>query len=316
MHIYVNATTDTASKNTLLGVAGEDAFFFATEKTSFDDHLRALSQSEVVFGSLTPGELTSAGRLEWLQLDSVGLDSLDSNTRWPDRRPIQVTNLGHFGCDAVADTALAGILAVTRGVGQLSLLNERRTWRSDGFRSGLRLLGSAQVLLVGYGAIARAVETRLKGFGCTNIIHIRRSPATGEPSLADLTSLLPASDLVISSLPSTPETRNLFDGRRLTAFKPGSYFINVGRGDALDEGALAEALKSGRLAGAVLDVTLDEPLQPASPMWDIPNLLLTQHTAGGATHELVAKAETFTENLRRYRLGTPLMHQVDLARGY
>ncbi len=316
MHIYVNAATDTTSRSALLSVAGQDSFFFGSQETNTEESLSALSRSEVVYGSLTREELTSAGDLEWLQLDSVGLDSLDSDTPWPGRRAIQLTNLGHLGCDAVADTALAGILALTRGIYDLTVLKERLEWRSGTFRSSLRLLAPAQVLLVGYGAIGQAVKTRLEGFGCTDIIHIRRSPMAGEASLADLASLLPASDLVISSLPSTSETRGLFNERCLLAFRPGSYFVNVGRGDVLDERALVQAVKSGHLAGAVLDVTLDEPLQRASPMWGIPNLLLTQHTAGGATRELVSKAELFTENLGRYRVGLPLLHRVDLSRGY
>lgn len=315
MHIYVNAACDSASSDTIRSAAGQDTVFFATDKTGTDEALVALSRSSVVYGSLTPGELAFAHDLEWLQLDSVGIDDLDPDAPWPGRSGFQVTNLGHLGCDAVADTTLAGVLALARGIQELTLLKERRQWRSGAFRSGLRLLASAQVLLVGYGAIGHAIEARLKGFGCTDIVHVRRSASTGA-SLADLASLLPASDLVISCLPSTPQTRGLFDERCLSAFRPGSYFVNVGRGDVLDEQALGRALTSGRLAGALLDVTREEPLPPSSPLWESPRVLLTQHTAGGSADEQVLKAELFAENLRRRRDDRPLLHQVDLLRGY
>lgn len=317
MQIYVNAATDTTSRSTLSSVVGdEDTLYFADQAANTEDALRALSRSEVVYGSLTRDELTSSGKLRWLQLDSVGLDGLEAEMLLLGRKNTQITNLGHLGCNAVADTVLAGILALTRGLNELTLLNERLEWRSSTFRSSLHLLASAQVLLVGYGAIGRAVRTRLEGFGCTSIVPVRRSPGVGEASLTDLASLLPVSDLVISSLPSTLATRAIFDEKCLLTFRRGSYFVNVGRGDVVDEWALAQAVKSGHLAGAVLDVTLDEPLQRSSPMRGIPNLLLTQHTAGGASDEFVSKAELFVENLRRYKTGLPLLHGINLSRGY
>lgn len=315
MHIFVNAACDKAARATVLSAAGHDDVFFATDETSTEEALGALSGSSVVYGSLTPEELTRAHDLEWLQLDSVGIDDLEPDMRWPGPDTPQITNLGHFGCDAVADTTLAGLLALTRGIQELALLKERREWRPRTFRSSLHLLASAKVLLVGYGAIGRAIELRLEGFGCRDIIHVRRSPSAG-PSLTGLASLLPASDVVISCLPSTSETRGLFDERCLSAFRRGSYFVNVGRGDVLDEDALVEAITSGRLAGAMLDVTLDEPLQPGSPLWTSPHVLLTQHTAGGSADEQIQKAELFADNLRRHREGSPLLHRVDLIRGY
>lgn len=315
MHIYVNAACDNASEDAVLSAAGQATVFFATDETSTEEAHGALYRSSVVYGSLSPEELASAHDLEWLQLDSVGIDDLDPYTPWPGRGTPQITNLGHLGCDAVADTTLAGVLALTRGIQELALLKERREWRSRAFRSNLHLLASAQVLLVGYGAIGQAIEARLEGFGCKEINHIRRSPLVGA-SLADLASLLPGSDLVISCLPSTSGTRGLFDERCLSAFKRGSYFVNVGRGDVLDEDALAQAITSGQLAGAVLDVTREEPLQQVSPLWDSPHVLLTQHTAGGFAEEQVLKAELFAENLRRHQGGLPLLYRVDLLRGY
>ncbi len=125
-----------------------------------------------------------------------------------------------------------------------------------------------------------------------------------------------SADVVVGAAPDTPETRDVFNRRRIGLIRPDAILVNVGRGSLVDEEALAVALHAGRIGGAVLDVTREEPLSPDHALWSCPNLILTQHTGGGTADEIDRKIEWFAENLARYRRGEPLRGVVDLSRGY
>ena len=133
-----------------------------------------------------------------------------------------------------------------------------------------------------------------------------------------LAEVLAETDLLIMSLPGTPETCHLMNEEMFAAINPGAYLVNVGRGSVIDEHALIEALNAGKLAGAALDVLETEPPLQDSPLWDMPNLILTPHVAGNLTMEHTRKLNTemFCEDLARYAKGEPLLHRVDRRRGY
>jgi phosphoglycerate dehydrogenase-like enzyme len=265
---------------------------------------------EVVFGNPDPGIVAGNAALRWLQLESVGFGEYTSLDWTRPGGTVQVTNLAGFFADPVAESALAGILALYRGIDRLVRLQDRAEWQGEAIRPTLRRLSGARVVLFGFGAINRRLADLLVPFGCT-ITTLARG-WTSE-SLAEALS---GADIIVSTVPATPETADVFDTSRLAQMPQGAILCNFGRGSAVDEAALESALRSGHLGGAVIDVTREEPLAPDHPFWTCPNLLLTQHSGGGTSDEIDRKIDHFLANLALYRAGRPLVGRVDFARGY
>lgn len=183
-------------------------------------------------------------------------------------------------------------------------------WNGDPLRTKLTTLLGATIVLIGRGDINRRVAELLAPFAC----HIT---AFGRGfSLPRLESAISSADVVICCVPHSPETRGLFDAKLFGKLKPGALFVNFGRGSLIGEAALADALEAGKLGGAVIDVTQDEPLGADHRFWAAPNLLLTQHTGGGTGDEIDRKIDVLLDNLGRYRRREPLHHQIDFNRGY
>jgi phosphoglycerate dehydrogenase-like enzyme len=177
-----------------------------------------------------------------------------------------------------------------------------------------REVSGSSWLVVGVGAIGTAVAERARAFGCT-VIGIRRNPDGTEPvdeMLApdQMTSALPRADVVVLTLPGTDETRNLVDDDFLAAMRPDAVLVNVARGSIVDEAALIRALDAGRPDFAILDVVSEEPLPPEHPLWSHPKVVVTPHTSSGGHGRFARGADLFAENLRRYRAGEPLLHEV------
>jgi phosphoglycerate dehydrogenase-like enzyme len=169
-------------------------------------------------------------------------------------------------------------------------------------------------LVIGVGAIGSAVAERARGFGCT-VLGIRRTPDGTEPvdemhPPDALATLLPRADVVVLTLPATDDTRHLVDDGFLAAMRHDAVLVNVARGSIVDEAALLRALDGERLDFAVLDVVSEEPLPPESPLWDHPKVGVTPHTSSGGHGRFARGADLFAENLRRYRAGEPLLHEV------
>ena len=264
----------------------------------------------VIFGNPEPDVVTANRALRWIQLESVGFGEY-ADLDWS--RPggtVQVTNLAGFFADPVAETALAGILAIGRGIDRLATLKQRAEWVGDPLREDFRLLKGKSVFLFGYGAINRRLAELMSPFDC-RMTHL----ASGWTDDA-LDRALSEADIVVATVPDLPATRNVFDHKRLARMKPGAIFCNFGRGSLVDEDALAEALEAGLLGGSVIDVTKDEPLPSDHRLWRCPNTIIAQHSGGGTTDELDRKIDVFIANLARYRAGSPLAGLVDFAKGY
>lgn len=265
---------------------------------------------EVAFGNVPAGWLAQGPALRWVQLESVGFGEyrgLDWSTLG---RAVTLTNIAGLFAEPVAETALAGILALYRGLDRLVRLQSAGSWEGDPMRRSLRTLAGARVVLFGRGAINRRLAELLRPFGCA-VEDFGRGWAAER-----LDRALSAADVVVSAVPETDDTLGVFDAARLSLLKPTALFVNLGRGSVVAEAALAERLRDGRLAGAVLDVTAQEPLPPSHELWRCPNLILTQHTGGGTEDEIDRKIEIFADNLTRYRAGAPLVGVVDFEKGY
>jgi phosphoglycerate dehydrogenase-like enzyme len=207
---------------------------------------------------------------------------------------------------AVAEHAMSLILAMSR---QLHVARDNQVkhhWRGMISDIGKREdeLGGKTLLIVGLGRIGSHLAGLAKAFGM-RVIGTKRDPGAGGENADDVFSngrlheVLPLADFVVLTCPLTPQTENLINAAAFAAMKPSAYLINVARGKVVDEPALLDALKTGRIAGAGLDCTVEEPLPATSPLWDIPNALITPHTAGETRRYEDNVIDLLLENLDR-----------------
>lgn len=317
MSIYVGVTLTEAEQRHLAEAVRNTSPGAEMRLVHSTDGRDAFARCDLAFGRFPLEWLAGPHALRWVQLDSVGFDDLLPYADAFAAARVVVTNLHGFFADPVAETIVAGLLGLYRGLPQLLAAQGQRRWQKMEVRPQLRLLRGANVLLAGYGSIGRRVEELLRPYECTV-----RALASGRAAGGDLLDeagfdeALASADVIISTLPETPRTRAFFDRRRFERMRASAVFANVGRGGVVDESALADALRARRLAGAVIDVTVREPLPESDPLWDCPNVVLTQHTAGGTHDEMARKIDAFADNLRRFRANEPLRGVVDFTRGY
>jgi phosphoglycerate dehydrogenase-like enzyme len=256
-------------------------------------------------------------RLRWMQSNSVGVDYILS--AGDDLAGVTLTCARGVYDDEMAEHALALLLALVRGLP--GFVDQQRTgvWR----RGPLRTLRGMRGLILGWGGVGCAAAGLLAGAGA-RVEGARRGlprPETdsrGFPVWTPLTwrERLPEMDFLLLALPLTAETRRLVGAAELARLREGALVVNVGRGGTLDDDALLEAVRSGRLAGAALDVLEEEPPAPGSPLWREPRILITPHVARSAETAPFRWEGLFVENLRRFCAGEPLLNVVDPARGY
>jgi len=197
-----------------------------------------------------------------------------------------------------------------------------RQWAQDAIGlAGNRTIGGAKVLVIGLGAIGQAVADRMTALGA-HVAGVRRKAPAHAGSVRQvvgpdrLTDVLPGADIVVVCAPHTPETRGLIGAAEIEAMPSHAILINVSRGQLIDERALMTALRDGTIAGAALDVFVDEPLPADSPFWAMENVLITPHTSGFRPDHWDAATALFAENLRRFESGQPLRNVVDKKAGY
>ncbi len=273
--------------------------------------------------------LARAPRLTWVHSATSGVErALTPAAR---ERGVIVTNARGVFSRPIAEYVLMMILAVSRRLPQLLELQRERTWQPlEGAE-----LRDVTVGIVGFGSIGRAVAALASGFGC-RVVAVRRHAERGTDALAatddptglgesalhrvggpeTLPELLAESDFIVLAAPLTPETEEMINAETLAMVKPGAWLINVARGRLIDERALLRALRDGELGGAVLDTFRDEPLPPMSSFYDLPNVIVTPHTAWSSGRVLDRSVELFCDNLRRFATGEPLLNVVDPDAGY
>lgn len=270
-----------------------------------------------VLGHLPPRLMQCAGKLEWLQTQSAGVDRYLSPPILPER--VMLTNaVGGYGV-AVSEHMTALTLAVMKNLTAYSQSQTLHSW-TRGTRSAAQVEG-ATVLVLGMGNIGSNYARQMKGIGC-HVIGVRRSNKPmpeffdEQYTLDELDSVLPRADVVAMIIPGGDQTRKLIDARRFSLMKDGVFIVNAGRGGSIDTEALVDALNSGKVAGAGLDVTDPEPLNENSALWGMENVIITPHVAGMLEGNSERVAEILLENLRRFCSGEPLMNVVDKTLGY
>ena len=252
-------------------------------------------------------------RLKWLQIHPAGAERpIYAELR---SRDVKVTTASGATSVTVAHSTLGAVIALNRRFPLLADAQRRHAWEPRlGERSPRDLKGQTAVI-VGLGPIGRTLASLLKMLGMKTV-GVHRSEAAVEPcdrtiSYAGLAGVLAQADWLILCCPASPVTRGLANARVFAAMPAGSHFINVSRGEVAVEADVIAALQSGKLAGAYLDVFEKEPLDPASPLWDMPNVLISPHTASHSQGQNEAIFEIFLENLARFRAGQKLRNDVD-----
>jgi phosphoglycerate dehydrogenase-like enzyme len=275
-----------------------------------------LAQADIALGQPDPAAVIAAPRVKWVHLTSAGYDRYDRpefREAMRARGGMLTTSSGVYD-DPCAQHVLAMMLALARQLPQ-ALDNQRgmRAWPSAELRINSFLLTGQTAVILSFGAIARRLIELLAPFKM-KLYAVRRQPRGDEPietvAESDVDRVLPLADHVVNILPGGPATRHFMNPDRFANLKPGAIFYNIGRGSSVDQSALLQALKAGRLRYAYLDVTDPEPFPADHPLWEQRNCFITPHTAGGRVDEFEALARHFVHNLRLFEQSKPLMNRV------
>jgi phosphoglycerate dehydrogenase-like enzyme len=279
-----------------------------------------------------PGQ---APRLRWIQLDTSGAEHVTNQPVW--KTNVEITTLGGIAPVPMAEFTTYALLGLAHHQPLIEQVRSAKAWPSPEHRLATMTplpVDGATATIVGYGRIGREIA-RLLGTLGMHVIGVSRrgraGPAEGffdtgrsrggddwveRRSVEEFPDLLGRTDYLIVVVPYTPQTAGMIGKEEIAALKQGACVVNVARGGIVDELALQEALDSGQLTYAALDVFDDEPLPQKSPWWDHPKVLLTPHVAGLAPRYAEQVLELLTTNLSRFRDGLPLLNRVDRAAGY
>jgi phosphoglycerate dehydrogenase-like enzyme len=282
------------------------------------DAARAVGDSELLYLHFWPraqleAAVAAGGSLRWIAATHAGVDLLPLELIR--ERGITLTSGAGLHVVPVGEFVVLCMLAAAKDLPALVRAHDRHEWLQAPSRRELR---DSRALVLGYGAIGRAVAELLKPFG-VEVTGVRRQPAD-EPGVigaGEWRGRLAEFDWVIIAAAATEETRGMIGADELAAMRPSAWLINIARGSLVDEAALVKALQRRQIAGAYLDVTATEPLRADSPVWSAPGIIVTSHSSGAASTRIAERAGArLLENLGRYRRGEPLVGLVDLARGY
>jgi D-2-hydroxyacid dehydrogenase (NADP+) len=295
-----------------------------TQLADYDRLEDEIRDAEIVIAwSIHPAQLKPAQKLRWIHSPAAAVHQL----MFPEliHSDVMLTNAREVHGPVVGEHIMALIFALAKKIPSAVRLQEKHLWGQESMwraRFRPRELAGATLGLVGLGSIGREVAKHASALGM-RVIAVRENPEKPKPDSvaqvypsSDLDILLGQSDFVVLAVPITASTQKLMKAERLAKMKPDAYLVNVGRGVLIDEAAVAEALRNQRIAGAALDVFEHEPLPAESPLWDLENLLITPHTAGLTEKLWERHYRLFTENLRRYLAGQPLLGMVDKQKGY
>lgn len=269
----------------------------------------ALADADIAFGQPDSDACRRHARMRWIALTSAGYTRYDTEETFEALRARRavLTNASSVFAEPCAQHLLAMMLGLARRLPD-SLDEQRgaREWKYFEHRAASRLLTGQTVLLLGYGAIAKRLVELLAPFHM-RIYALRRRvySEAGVHVIAEekLSAVLPLADHLVDILPENPATHRYVNARRLSLLKPGAFFYNIGRGPTVDEPALVEALATGRVGGAYLDVFATEPLPPSSPLWTTRNCYITPHTGGGRSDQDDALVDAFLANLVNFTAG-------------
>ena len=300
----------------LESAAGTDSEIVISEYADAHKHI---GDADIVLGIVTPKLFSAAKKLRWVQSISSGVDSF----MYPEfiNSDVLLTSEKGLVGEHLADHAFGLLLALTRQLAAARDLGPDSWNNRPGLRAQEFELTGLNLGIIGFGGTGRAVAKRAHAFGL-RIRAIDKDLMDGTDSVNKVESaealddLLAWSDILAICCPLTEETDKLINQETLGQLKTGAYIINVTRGEIIDEDSLVDALKSGHVRGAGLDVTPREPLPAESELWRLPNVVMTPHTAGASQYRASRNLERFISNVEKFRQNLPLDGIIDKVEGY
>jgi phosphoglycerate dehydrogenase-like enzyme len=290
---------------------------------------------DVLLTFRVPNDIANrAHGLKWIQLLSAGADHVLGGPLKGSKIP--VTTASGIHATPIAEYTIASMLAYTHRIHLAIRAQIRREWmRSGAFMASVDDIRGRTLGIIGYGSIGRETARLAAAFGM-KVLALKRNPrdradhgwspeGVGDPDGKiparffgpdEREAILRESDYISVTLPRTDHTHKFIGEREFAAMKPGAYLVNIGRGEVIDERAMAAALAAGKIGGAGLDVFEHEPLEAGSPLWDLENVILTPHISGANRGYMDRACELFAENLKRFAANRPLLNLVDPSLGY
>jgi phosphoglycerate dehydrogenase-like enzyme len=281
-----------------------------------EERIAALAEAEVLLALHAPDRLGErAPRLRWIQGAGAGMEQF--GLAGLPRNRVVVTNASGLGAPSMAEWVIGRLLQVWKRFRECDAYQREHAFT----RTYGRTFAGSTIGIVGLGAIGGAVGVRARALGC-RVLGLRRSARPGDRcEEADvlhppegLHELLAASDAVVIAAPATPDTHHLIDARALAAMKRSAVLVNVARGSLVDEAELARVMREEPLAAAILDVFDPEPLDPGSPLWDLPNVYISAHSSVSVDRYMDDVFDLFFDNLERFLAGRPLRNAIDTER--
>lgn len=315
MEILVVMPTEERHRTMFQAAAPEAHFTFSSIQAVTREQVH---NADIIVGNAPTKLIAGTEKLKLMQLNSAGTDGYTTPGVLP-KDCVLCNATGAYGL-AISEHMIGALLCLMKKLDRYRMNQSRHLWQDEG--SVTSIYGS-KTLVVGYGNLGSEFAKRMQALG-SSVTGIRRNK-TEKPEELDalyrmdaLEDCLRDADIVATCLPGTQETYHLFNEKTFGLMKPGAFFLNVGRGTAVDSMALANALNSGHLAGASVDVTEPEPLPQDHPLWDAKNLLITPHISGQyhlkETHERIIRIAC--GNVEAFRKGQPLRNIVDFETGY
>ena len=275
--------------------------------------------ADIIYG-FAPSIVKTSKTLKWLCVPWAGVDSLMAPDYFANEDCLLTNSAGAYGV-SIAEHMIATSLVMMRRLDEFMEETRNGQWLKPRPQKSLK---DCRITVLGTGDIGTTFAKRAAAFEPACIVGVCRSGKSSEAvynkvlPVSELDSILPQTDLLAMSLPSTPETKGILSRERMSLLPEGAYIVNVGRGSAIDEDALADNLESGHIAAAALDVFQTEPLPSTSRFWKTKNLLITPHVAGNMTlaHTRNKNVQMFIEDLHNFAAGKPLHYLVDRKLGY
>jgi len=281
---------------------------------------KEIAAADAAIGVCSAEVLAQAKQLEWIQWPAAGVDRCVQQPLVHERH-LLLTNLQRTMGPSMAEHVLGMMFALSRHFDYFLRQQQQAHWSSEATTPQLADLDGKTVLVVGLGGIGTEVARRTHAIGM-RVIATRASGRTGPDFVSyvglpdELPKLAKDADFIVNCAPLTAETTGIFNREFFAGLKTGAYFISVGRGRSTITADLIDALSSGRLAGAGLDVVDPEPLPADSPLWHAPNVIITPHVSADTAVSAGQRNLVLIENLRRYTAGEPMLSVVDIDRGY
>ena len=279
---------------------------------------KVLPEADVVIGAVNKDMFARAKNLKWMQHTEAGVDTI----LFPElvSSPVVVTNMARMFAPCISETAIGMLLALTRGLNKFYIPQyAQKVYKAD--RNLVEVQGMTMGI-VGMGGLGQETAKRAH-YGFNMKILATDAKPMEKPIFVDtlrepqwFNEMVPQVDILVSAAPLTKDTRHMFNEKVFRSMKKTAYFINISRGPLVDNAGLVVAMKEGLIAGAGLDVTDPEPMPADSPLWGLPNTIVTCHTAGFSPQRRIRQMGLIAENVRRYANGLPLLNVVDKVRGY